>query len=138
MYSFLVNFVVGSECPVSVCEHREFSAVCGLCGDGEVFCTNHKVNVYDAVVYTQFADFFQSIFFVILYTGSVAFAESKVAGCVFVEKCIVEENAAVSDGGVIGNESTLAQITCTLVGVENGVEQVFAFFCMCFYDFSVF
>ncbi len=57
-------------------------------------------------------------------TAGVRLAEGQMAGGVFVEQGLVEQDPGIADGGIVGHQGHLTQVVGALVGVD-GPAQVF-------------
>ena len=74
----------------------------------------------------------------VLDAGGVGGAQSEVAGGVFVEQGIVEQDIHIGNGGVVGNEGDLTQVVGAFAGFDEVFEGFFAGFGLVAYDLAVF
>ena len=122
------------ECPVAVTEHRNNTAVFAHCIDVHAVAADHEVLVDHGIVDAQLTALLQRLVLEVLDGIGKAHAQSQMAGSVFIEQGVVEQNAALADRAVLGNRSTLAQLCCAFIHGNHGVQQVFTHFCLCFHD----
>ena len=96
----------------------------GDAGDVGVVTAYHEVLVDHRVVYAHAAALLDAVLVVVPDAAREACAESKVTGGVLVKQRVVEHDAAVADGAVVGYERTLAEHRCALVHGDHGAQSV--------------
>ena len=80
------------------------------------------------IVQARSLEFFLAHGFAAFHALGIRFAEGEMAGSIFVEKGVVEENFLVGDGTVVGDERDLAEIRRALVLGDGGAQDVLALF----------
>ena len=100
-----------SKCPVAVTENGNDLAVTGGSVDVHSIAADHEVHMDHGFVDTQSAALFQSLVVVVTDGICETLANSQVAGSIFIEQSVVEQDAALADGACLRNQSALTQIT---------------------------
>ena len=103
-----------SDGKVSVHENRDFPSVLGGAYDGEILRAYHEVHMGDGIVEAASLQLLLIHVAAALDAG-VSLAEGDVAGGVFVEQGVIEQQLLIGDGAVVGHQRHLAEVSGALV-----------------------
>ena len=109
--------------PISVAHEGFGRAVGGETVDVHGGPTDHPVYVDEAVIGSQAGELFFGHLVSSDEAGGVSLSEGDVAGGIFVEESVPEEDTGLRDGGVVRDESDFAELACAFVGGDELVDR---------------
>ncbi len=100
-------------------KHRYFFPLSSDAPNIEVIGANHEVHVLGALIYTSSRKLVGGHVKAALVALGKAHAQCQVAGSVLVVERVVEEQPALADRSVLGDQRTLSQVASALIGRKN-------------------
>ena len=105
-------------------EHGDHIAVFADGVDVHILGADHKILVDHGVIDAQGAALGQGLVLKVVNGVGKAHAQGQMAGGVFVEQRVVEQQSGLADGTVVGHQGALAQIGAALVHSDKLGQQV--------------
>ena len=123
------DFVLNSECPITVSEHGNYPSVAADSVDIKVVRAYHKVDVYHGVVDSHFPALLKGVLFVISDAIYESHSERKVAARVFIKESVAEGQLRVTNGRIVRHECDLTEIRRAIVHGYHLLQKLTVFLC---------
>ena len=132
-----VDDLIIPKLPVAFDEDRNSLAVSGLCRDVQIRASDHEIDMDHRLIDSELEALLQCHVLKALHAVRKALSHGKMASGVLIEQCAVKQQAAVGDGGVCGNQGTLAEVLGTFVHLKHLSQHIVVLLGIPLYSLSV-
>ena len=101
--------------PISIAEDLDFFSIFRDSRDAKVFRSDHEIDVAQGFVDSETMDFVFGVFLEIGIEVGKSAPKGQMASRVLVKQGVVEEQAGVVDGGIVGHQGAFAKVGAPFV-----------------------